>query len=48
MLLKLDILDPAFDEMNDSILLHGIPEKSVFIGNGIICHDESWDVIDMF
>ena len=31
MCLKMDMLDAAFVEMDDSVLLHSIPEKSVFL-----------------
>ena len=47
MCLKMDMFDAAFAEMDDSVLLHSIPEKSVFLADEGTS-DEYWYGKDMF
>jgi hypothetical protein len=47
MCLKMDMLDTTFGEMDVSVMLHSIPEKSVFLGNAGTSDDGQWDGIEM-
>ena len=42
------MLDAAFEEMDNNLMMHGIPEKIFFIVSEIIGGHEYWDGIYVF